>query len=151
MFRYYKVPVYALQDDLVSYDLLDYLVVTPHYLFAKELLTGYYSIEILTNKMVDGSKLKLAPGNTLEIKKKIRDVALFTLKEEFVPKNLVTESFLDSYINNFDTSKFNTIYKKINDRKFKILELLDETSEKDKKIELEKELNNIIIKLAKIK
>lgn len=93
MFRYYKVPVYALQDDLVSYDLLDYLVVTPHYLFAKELLTGYYSIEILTNKMVDGSKLKLAPGNTLEIKKKIRDVALFTLKEEFVPKNLVTESF----------------------------------------------------------
>ncbi len=119
MFRYYKVPVYALQDDLVSYDLLDYLVVTPHYLFAKELLTGYYSIEILTNKMVDGSKLKLAPGNTLEIKKKIRDVALFTLKEEFVPKNLVTESFLDSYINNFDTSKFNTIYKKINDRKFK--------------------------------
>ena len=120
MFRYYKVPVYALQDDLVSYDLLDYLVVTPHYLFAKELLTGYYSIEILTNKMVDGSKLKLAPGNTLEIKKKIRDVALFTLKEEFVPKNLVTESFLDSYINNFDTSKFNTIYKKINDRKFKI-------------------------------
>lgn len=119
MFRYYKVPVYALQDDLVSYDLLDYLVVTPHYLFAKELLTGYYSIEILTNKMVDGSKLKLAPGNTLEIKKKIRDVALFTLKEKFVPKNLVTESFLDSYINNFDTSKFNTIYKKINDRKFK--------------------------------
>ena len=119
MFRYYKVPVYALQDDLVSYDLLDYLVVTPHYLFAKELLTGYYSIEILTNKMVDGSKLKLAPGNTLEIKKKIRYVALFTLKEEFVPKNLVTESFLDSYINNFDTSKFNTIYKKINDRKFK--------------------------------
>lgn len=119
MFRYYKVPVYALQDDLVSYDLLDYLVVTPHYLFAKELLTGYYSIEILTNKMVDGSKLKLAPGNTLEIKKKIRDVALFTLKEEFVPKNLVTESFLDSYINNFDTSKINTIYKKINDRKFK--------------------------------
>lgn len=119
MFRYYKVPVYALQDDLVSYDLLDYLVVTPHYLFAKELLTGYYSIEILTNKMVDGSKLKLAPGNTLEIKKKIRDAALFTLKEEFVPKNLVTESFLDSYINNFDTSEFNTIYKKINDRKFK--------------------------------
>ena len=119
MFRYYKVPVYALQDDLVSYDLLDYLVVTPHYLFAKELLTGYYSIEILTNKMVDGSKLKLAPGNTLEIKKKIRDVALFTLKEELVPKNLVTESFLDSYVNNFDTSKFNTIYKKINDRKFK--------------------------------
>ena len=119
MFRYYKVPVYALQDDLVSYDLLDYLVVTPHYLFAKELLTGYYSIEILTNKMVDGSKLKLAPGNTLEIKKKIRDVALFTLKEEFVPKNLVTESFLDSYINNFDSSKFNTIYKKTNDRKFK--------------------------------
>ena len=119
MFRYYKVPVYELQEDLVSYNQLDYIVVTPYHLFAKELLTGYYSIEILTNKMVDGSKLKLAPGNTLEIKKKIRDVALFTLKEEFVPKNLVTESFLDSYINNFDTSKFNTIYKKINDRKFK--------------------------------
>ena len=119
MFRYYKVPVYELQEDLVSYNQLDYLVVTPYHLFAKELLTGYYSIEILTKEMVDGSKLKLAPGNTLEIKKKIRDVALFTLKEEFVPKNLVTESFLDSYINNFDTSKFNTIYKKINDRKFK--------------------------------
>ena len=41
--------------------------------------------------------------------------------------------------------------ERLNDRKFKILELLDETSEKDKKIELEKELNNIIIKLAKIK
>ena len=118
MFRYYKVPVYALQDDLVSYDLLDYLVVTPHYLFAKELLTGYYSIEILTNKMVDGSKLKLAPGNTLEIKKKIRDVALFTLKEEFVPKNLVTGQFLDYYVDNFDNSKFNIVYKQIDDRKF---------------------------------
>ena len=118
MFRYYKVPVYALQDDLVSYDLLDYLVVTPHYLFAKELLTGYYSIEILTNKMVDGSKLKLAPGNTLEIKKKIRDVALFTLKEEFIPKNLVTEQVLDYYVDNFDNSKFNIVYKQIDDRKF---------------------------------
>ena len=70
MFRYYKVPVYELQEDLVSYNQLDYLVVTPYHLFAKELLTGYYSIEILTKEMVDGSKLKLAPGNTLEIKKK---------------------------------------------------------------------------------
>lgn len=119
MFRYYKVPVYALQDDLVSYDLLDYLVVTPHYLFAKELLTGYYSIEILTNKMVDGSKLKLAPGNTLEIKKKIRDVALFTLKEEFVPKNLVTEKYLDYYVDNFANSKFNDLYKNVDDKKLR--------------------------------
>ena len=119
MFRYYKVPVYELQEDLVSYNQLDYIVVTPYHLFAKELLTGYFSIEILTKEMVGGNKLKLIRGNTLETKKQTRGVALFTLKEEFVPKNLVTESFLDSYINNFDTSKFNTIYKKINDRKFK--------------------------------
>lgn len=69
--------------------------------------------------MVDGSKLKLAPGNTLEIKKKIRDVALFTLKEEFIPKNLVTEQVLDYYVDNFDNSKFNIVYKQIDDRKFK--------------------------------
>ena len=119
MFRYYKVPVYELQEDLVSYNQLDYLVVTPYHLFAKELLTGYYSIEILTKEMVDGSKLKLAPGNTLEIKKKIRDVALFTLKEEFIPKNLVTEQVLDYYVDNFDNSKFNIVYKQIDDRKFK--------------------------------
>ena len=119
MFRYYKVPVYELQDDLVSYNQLDYIVVTPYHLFAKELLTGYYSIEILTKEMVDGSKLKLAPGNTLEIKKKIRDVALFTLKEEFIPKNLVTEQFLDYYVDNFDNSKFNIIYKNINNKKLR--------------------------------
>ena len=119
MFRYYKVPVYELQEDLVSYNQLDYIVATPYHLFAKELLTGYYSIEILTKEMVDGSKLKLAPGNTLEIKKKIRDVALFTLKEEFIPKNLVTGQFLDYYVDNFDNSKFNIVYKQIDDRKFK--------------------------------
>lgn len=119
MFRYYKVPVYALQDDLVSYDFFDYIVVTPYHLFAKELLTGYFSIEILTNKMVDGSRLKLAPGNTLEIKKKIRDVALFTLKDDFVPKNLVTEKYLDYYVDNFDNSKFNDLYKNVDDKKLR--------------------------------
>ena len=119
MFRYYKVPVYELQEDLVSYNQLDYIVVTPYHLFAKELLTGYFSIEILTKEMVDGSKLKLAPGNTLEIKKKIRDVALFTLKEEFIPKNLVTEQFLDYYVDNFDNSNFNNIYKNIDNKKLR--------------------------------
>lgn len=119
MFRYYKVPVYALQDDLVSYDFFDYIVVTPYHLFAKELLTGYFSIEILTNKMVDGSRLKLSPGNTLEIKKKIRDVALFTLKDDFVPKNLVTEKYLDYYVDNFDNSKFNDLYKNVDDKKLR--------------------------------
>ena len=119
MFRYYKVPVYELQEDLVSYNQLDYIVVTPYHLFAKELLTGYFSIEILTKEMVDGNKLKLAPGNTLEIKKKIRDVALFTLKEEFIPKNLVTEQFLDYYVDNFDNSNFNNIYKNIDNKKLR--------------------------------
>lgn len=119
MFRYYKVPVYELQEDLVSYNQLDYIVATPYHLFAKELLTGYFSIEILTKEMVDESKLKLAPGNTLEIKKKTRDVALFTLKEDFVPKNLITDQFLDYYVDNFDNSKFNNIYKNIDNKKLR--------------------------------
>ena len=100
MFRYYKVPVYELQDDLVSYNVLDLIVVTSYHLFAKELLTGYCSIEILTKDMVDDDrlKLKLARGNTLETKKQNRDVALFTFKEAFIPKNLVTDDFLDFYV-----------------------------------------------------
>ena len=119
MFRYYKVPVYELQEDLVSYNQLDYIVVTPYHLFAKELLTGYFSIEILTKEMVGGNKLKLIRGNTLETKKQNRGVALFTFKEEFIPKNLVTEQFLDYYVDNFDNSKFNIIYKNINNKKLR--------------------------------
>ena len=119
MFRYYKVPVYELQEDLVSYNQLDYIVVTPYHLFAKELLTGYFSIEILTKEMVNGNKLKLIRGNTLETKKQNRGVALFTFKEEFIPKNLVTEQFLDYYVDNFDNSKFNIIYKNINNKKLR--------------------------------
>lgn len=121
MFRYYKVPVYELQDDLVNYNVLDLIVVTSYHLFAKELLTGYCSIEILTKDMVDDDrlKLKLARGNTLETKKQNRDVALFTFKEAFIPKNLVTDDFLDFYVDNFDSSNFNSIYKKVNNRKIK--------------------------------
>ena len=39
----------------------------------------------------------------------------------------------------------------LNDRKFEILKLLDENIDDTKKKELEKELNNIIIRLARIK
>ena len=119
MFRYYKVPVYELQEDLVSYNQLDYIVVTPYHLFVKELLTGYFSIEILTKEMVNGNKLKLIRGNTLETKKQTRGVALFTFKEEFIPKNLVTEQFLDYYVDNFDNSNFNNIYKNIDNKKLR--------------------------------
>ena len=119
MFRYYKVPVYELQEDLVSYNQLDYIVVTPYHLFAKELLTGYFSIEILTKEMVNGNRLKLIRGNTLETKKQNRGVALFTFKEEFIPKNLVTEQFLDYYVDNFDNSNFNNIYKNIDNKKLR--------------------------------
>ena len=105
MFRYYKVPVYELQNDLVSYNVLDLIVVTSYHLFAKELLTGYCNIEILTKDMVDNDnlKLKLARGNTLETKRQNRGVALFTFKEAFIPKNLVTDDFLDFYVDNFDS------------------------------------------------
>ena len=41
--------------------------------------------------------------------------------------------------------------EKLNNRKFEILELLDKTTDSNEKSELGKELNNIIIKLAKIK
>ena len=119
MFRYYKVPVYELQEDLVSYNQLDYIVVTPYHLFAKELLTGYFSIEILTKEMVNGNRLKLIRGNTLETKKQNRGVALFTFKEEFIPKNLVTKQFSDYYVDNFDNSKFNNIYKNIDNKKLR--------------------------------
>ena len=121
MFRYYKVPGYELQNDLVSYNVLDLIVVTSYHLFAKELLTGYCNIEILTKDMVDNDslKLKLARGNTLETKKQNRGVALFTFKEAFIPKNLVTDDFLDFYVDNFDSSNFNSIYKTVNNRKTK--------------------------------
>lgn len=121
MFRYYKVPVYELQNDLVSYNVLDLIVVTSYHLFAKELLTGYCNIEILTKDMVDNDslKLKLARGNTLETKKQNRGVALFTFKEAFIPKNLVTDDLLDFYVDNFDSSNFNSIYKTVNNRKIK--------------------------------
>ena len=41
--------------------------------------------------------------------------------------------------------------EKLNDRKFKILELLEKPLEESQKRELEKELSGIIIQLAKIK
>ena len=41
--------------------------------------------------------------------------------------------------------------EKLNNRKFEILELLEQTTDINKKNELEKELSNIIIMLAKIK
>ena len=78
-------------------------------------------IEILSKDMVDNDslKLKLARRNTLETKKPNRGVALFTFKEDFTPKNLVTDDFLDFYVDNFDSSNFNSIYKKVNNRKIK--------------------------------
>ena len=41
--------------------------------------------------------------------------------------------------------------EKLNNRKFEILELLEKVNDINQKIELEKELSNIIIRLAKIK
>ena len=69
--------------------------------------------------MVGGNKLKLIRGNTLETKKQNRGVALFTFKEEFIPKNSVTEQFLDYYVDNFDNSNFNNIYKNIDNKKLR--------------------------------
>ncbi len=119
MFRYYIVPVYELEDNLESYQFLDYIVASSYCLFAKELLTGYYSIEILNKTMVENNKLKLISCNTLATKKANKDVALFTFKEDFIPKNLVTEDYLDYYVSNFDNSKFNVAYKKVEARKIR--------------------------------
>jgi len=54
------------------------------------------------------------------------------------------EKAIDDIIQNYEKER-------LNDRKFKILELLDTEVEDSKKKELERELSDIIIKLAKIK
>lgn len=54
------------------------------------------------------------------------------------------EKAIDDIIQSFEKER-------LNDRKFKILELLDAETEESKRKELEGELSNIIIKLAKIK
>ena len=54
------------------------------------------------------------------------------------------EKAIDDVVQAYEREKLNT-------RKFKILDLLDKNLENDQKKELEKELSNIIIRLAKIK
>ena len=54
------------------------------------------------------------------------------------------EKAIDDVVQAYEREKLNT-------RKFEILDLLDKNLENDQKKELEKELSNIIIRLAKIK
>ena len=64
------------------------------------------------------------------------------MAEDYGIENL--EKAINDIIQNYEKEK-------LNERKFEILELLEEDLEKDEKISLEKELSDIIIKLAKIK
>lgn len=71
-------------------------------------------------------------------------------------QNQITMIMADDYeIDNLEKAidDIMQIYEKekLNNRKFEILELLDKTTDSNEKSELGKELNNIIIKLAKIK
>ena len=64
------------------------------------------------------------------------------MAEDYGIENL--EKAINDIIQNYEKEK-------LNERKFEILELLEEDLEKDEKISLEKELSDIIIKLARIK
>lgn len=64
------------------------------------------------------------------------------MAEDYGIENI--EKAIDDIIQNYEKEK-------LNERKFEILELLEENLEVERKKELEKELSDIIIKLAKIK
>ena len=71
-------------------------------------------------------------------------------------QNQITMIMADNYeINDFEKAIDDLIQiyqkEKLNNRKFEILELLEATTDINQKKELEKELSNIIIRLAKIK
>lgn len=71
-------------------------------------------------------------------------------------QNRITEIMVDDYeIDDVEKAMDDIIQSyekdKLNDRKFKILELLEKNLEANEKKELEKELSNIIVRLAKIK
>ena len=77
-----------------------------------------------------------------------------TLEQE--EQNQITMIMADDYqIDNLEKAIDDIIQayekEKLNNRKFEILEILETEMENDKKKELEKELSNIIIRLAKIK
>ena len=77
-----------------------------------------------------------------------------TLKEE--QQNHITEIMADDYeIDNVEKAIDDIMQsyekEKLNDRKFEILKLLEECTEEGERKKLEKELNDIIIRLAKIK
>lgn len=79
---------------------------------------------------------------------------LDNLKE--IEQNHITEILADDYeIDDIEKAIDDIMQSyekdKLNERKFKILELLEKNIDIDQKRELEKELSNIIIKLAKIK
>lgn len=79
---------------------------------------------------------------------------LDNLEEE--EQNHITEILADDYeIDNIEKAIDDIMQSyekdKLNERKFKILELLETNMDIDQKRELEKELSNIIIRLAKIK
>ena len=77
-----------------------------------------------------------------------------TLSEE--QQNHITEIMADDFeIEDMEKAIDDVIQsyekEKLNDRKLQILELLEQELEESQKKELEKELSDIIIKLAKIK
>ena len=71
-------------------------------------------------------------------------------------QNQITMIMADDYeIDNLEKAIDDIIQvyqkEKLNNRKFEILELMDQTTDENQRKELEKELSNIIIRLASIK
>lgn len=116
MKKLYNIPCYDLNENLRSYHSIgNILAFKGRICFAKELLTGYFGIEILTEKMLDyeNSTIRLIPGNTLSEKKERINAGLFVRKEDFIPKNIATKEDIDKYVDEYDKSEYKRLYNKL--------------------------------------
>ncbi len=126
------------------------------------LLTGDLSIfevikqNIKTEDFQDETNKKIAKKLYEEFEKGNSNINGIIDSLEQEEQNQITMIMADDYeIDNLEKAidDIMQIYEKekLNNRKFEILELLDKTTDSNEKSELGKELNSIIIKLAKIK
>ena len=126
------------------------------------LLTGDLSIfevikqNIKTEDFQDETNKKIAKKLYEEFEKGNSNINGIIDSLEQEEQNQITMIMADDYeIDNLEKAidDIMQIYEKekLNNRKFEILELLDKTTDSNEKSELGKELNSIIIRLAKIK
>lgn len=110
--KVYKVPLYEVHYGYPKSGVLVYVdtvLVKEGHFMAKEILTGYSSIDIVSS--LEHGKLDVFAYNRGRVEKYGHH--LIVLSKDLVPKNLAVESDIDSYVSGYDDSEWKKVYEEM--------------------------------------